>query len=486
MPPPLAKKQKLLSDARARFAHGRYRESASLYAELLKLEPRNPGVIFNLGSALTLAGDPASGVRHLARAAAMRPGNAECLAQLSIAQRQLGKMDDADRASAEAVDADTSSAFANWARADFLRLAGRYQEAFDLLDPLATPDADATLLIVYAGVARRFGKAEDAAELLRRVAAREGVPPGTRSETLFALGDLLDKLGRYDEAFAAFDEANALRRRPYPADELPSTIDAMIDAWSPDRLAALPRSTITDERPVFVVGMMRSGSTLCEQILSSHTSVFPGGELDFMRDAHENLLGRHGGDLAAASEAGAVTEKSLTRAGKAYLQKTQKLAGRDAARITDKMPYNWRHLGLISLVFPNARVIHTVRDPLDTCLSCYFHAFHGSHEYAQDLGDLGVYARETRRMMEHWKAVLPIPVHDLVYEDLLDDQERVTRELVGFVGLDWDDACLRFHENRRAAVTHSNEQVRETLFTSSRGRHRHYEAHLAPLRDALG
>jgi tetratricopeptide (TPR) repeat protein len=485
MPPPLAKKQKLLADAQKRFARGHYRESATLYAELLRLEPKNPGVIFNLGSALMLAGDPSSGVRHIARAVAMKPGEAEYLAQLSIAQRQLGKLDDADRASAQAVEADAANPFANWARADFLRIAGRYREAFDLLDPLASPDADATLLIVYAGVARRFGKADEAVERLRAVAAREGLASNTKAEALFALGDLLDKLGRYDEAFEAFDGANTLRRRPYPADELPGQIDAMIGAWSPERLASLPRSTIADERPLFVVGMMRSGSTLCEQILSSHPAVFPGGELDFMRDAHENLLGRHGGDLAAAAEAGAITEKSLTRTGKAYLQKIQKLAGRDAQRITDKMPYNWRHLGLISLMFPNARVVHTVRDPLDTCLSCYFHEFHGSHEYAQDLRALGVYARETRRMMGHWKAALGIPIHDLVYEDLLDGQERVTRELIGFVGLEWDDACLRFHENRRAAVTHSNEQVRETLFTTSRARHMNYDTHIGALRSAL-
>ena len=276
MPPGLAKKQQLLSSAQKRFAQGRYHESAKAYAELLKLEPKNPGVIFNLGSALMLAGDPASGVRHIARAVAMKPGEAEYLAQLSIAQRQLMKLDEADRASAQAVEADPSSPFANWARADYLRVAGRYREAFDLLDPLAAPDADATLLIVYAGVARRFGKADEAVELLRAVASREGLAPNTRAEALFALGDLLDKLARYDEAFAAFEEANTLRRRPYPADQLPAEIDTLIEAWSPERLASLPRSSITDERPLFIVGMMRSGSTLCEQILSSHPAVFPG------------------------------------------------------------------------------------------------------------------------------------------------------------------------------------------------------------------
>jgi len=482
---PQAKKQKMFADAQALFSRGRYRESAALYADIAKFEPRNAGVLFSLGSSQMLAGNPQSGIRNISKALTIRPDDPEYLAQLSICQRQLGKLEDAERASEKAVAAGPGNVFASWSRADLLRILGRYQEANDLLEPLAEPGADPTLLIVYAGVARRFGGTDRAVELLREVASRDGLPPNTRAQALFQLGDILDKAKRYDEAFAVFDEANAIRRRPYPAAKLAEQIDAMIGAWSPERLAAMPRSTIDDERPVFIVGMMRSGSTLCEQILSSHPEVYPGGELDFMRDAHENLLGPHGGDITKAAEAGTINPGSLTRAGRSYLQKIKKLGGKDASRLTDKMPYNWRHLGLISLMFPKARVIHTVRDPLDTCISCYFHEFTGSHEYAQDLAALGTYAKQTRRMIEHWRSSLAIPVHDFVYEDLLADQERVTRDLVAFVGLDWDEACIRFHENRRAAVTHSNEQVREKVFTTSRGRHENYAAHIGPLRDAL-
>ncbi|MBZ0170987.1 MAG: sulfotransferase, partial [Phycisphaerales bacterium] len=271
----------------------------------------------------------------------------------------------------------------------------------------------------------------------------------------------------------------------YDTARLGRLIDKEIAAWSPERLAVFARSSITDDRPVFVVGMPRSGSTLCEQILSSHPAVFPGGELEFMREPYENLLVPHGESIATAHEAGAITDKSLTRAARGYLQKIRKISDKNAVRVTDKMPYNWRNLGLISLMFPNARVIHTVRNPLDTCLSCYFHDFIGVHPFAYDLAHLGAYHRHTGRVIEHWKAVLDIPIHTLVYEDLLADQERVTRELVEFMDLEWDDACLRFHENRRAAITHSNEQVREKLFTSSRGRHENYEGHIRILRTAL-
>ena len=483
---PMSKKEQLGEQARRRFAAGDFHAAARLYAELARAEPGNPSILFQLGKAESLSGDASGAIRHLAQALKAKPDDPAILAQLAICQRQAGRLDDALKTSERAVKASPTHEFAHWSRADLLRLMGRYDEAYALLKPLAKPGADSTLLTIYAMLARRVEGVDRAIELLQEVASRDDLPPTALAQSLFQLGEMLDRAGRYDEAFAVFERANAIRRRPYDADALERQIDEMIETWTPEFLAGLPRSTITDDRPVFIVGMMRSGSTLCEQIVSSHPAVFPGGELKFMREPYENLLAPHGGSIARAVEAGAITEKSLTRAGRGYLQKIRKLAGKDAKRVTDKMPYNWRNLGLISLMLPGARVIHTVRDPLDTCLSCYFHDFTGVHPYAYDPASLGAFHKHTARLIEHWKTVLDIPVFTLVYEDLIDDQERVTRALIEFLDLEWDDACLRFHENRRAAITHSNEQVREKLFSSSRGRHANYEKHIAPLREALG
>jgi len=157
-----------------------------------------------------------------------------------------------------------------------------------------------------------------------------------------------------------------------------------------------------------------------------------------------------------------------------------------AARVTDKMPGNFFHLGVIALLFPRARVIHCMRDPLDNGLSVFFQSFNLSHTYATDLGAIGIYYLEYRRLMAHWKEVLELPILDVQYEVLVAEPERVSREMVDFAGLDWDERCLRFHETGRAVATASFDQVRKPIYRGSVERWRRYESHLGPLLEALG
>ena len=157
----------------------------------------------------------------------------------------------------------------------------------------------------------------------------------------------------------------------------------------------------------------------------------------------------------------------------------------DSIRVTDKMPGNFWHLGLIDILFPKARIIHCLRNPLDTCLSCYFHYFGTSHPYAYDLSDLGDYYRKYMRIMRHWKKVLRIPVLDVDYEAMVRDQEGVSRKLLEFCDLPWDPVCLSFYESGRTVSTASSSQVRKPLYSSSVGRWKHYEKYLSPLREAL-
>jgi len=157
----------------------------------------------------------------------------------------------------------------------------------------------------------------------------------------------------------------------------------------------------------------------------------------------------------------------------------------NALYVTDKMPVNFMHLGFIDLLFPNAHVIHCQRDPLDTCLSCYFQSFSGEHPYAYSLSDLGKYYRLYHKLMNHWKKVLRIPVYELSYENLVQNQEQETRKLLTFCGIEWNDACLDFHNTRRTVSTASYDQVRKPMYTKSIGRWRQYEQHLGPLIEEL-
>ena len=175
----------------------------------------------------------------------------------------------------------------------------------------------------------------------------------------------------------------------------------------------------------------------------------------------------------------------LNRLADEYLEEIAKRSG-NARYVTDKMPQNFLHLGLIDLLFPNAHVIHCRRDPIDTCLSCYFQNFSGNHPYAYSLTDLGKYYRLYRKLMNHWKKVLRIPFHEINYEDLVENQERETRKLLEFCGIDWNDACMDFQNTRRTVATASYNQVRKPIYTKSVNRWKNYENHIGRLINTLG
>jgi hypothetical protein len=237
------------------------------------------------------------------------------------------------------------------------------------------------------------------------------------------------------------------------------------------------------EQPVFVVGMMRSGTSLLEQILDCHPQVHGHGERNEIAQIAMALQQAAGapypGCLATVDAA------TVAKYAAGYLAFLRKDAP-DALRSIDKLPHNFSHLGLISLLFPRARIIHCVRDPLDTCLSNYFTDFNEKNTFTYDLPALAHEYREYRRLMAHWLAVLPNPVLEVPYEGLVDDLESWSRRAVAFLGLDWDNACLAFHENKRPVFTKSLWQVRQPLYRDSVGRWRRYARHLGPLFDGLG
>jgi hypothetical protein len=305
-----------------------------------------------------------------------------------------------------------------------------------------------------------------------------------RSAAHFSLGRLYDRAGDYNRAFVHFQAGNNLKPSDFDRGEFTRFIDDLINTFDVDFMRNAPCAHHGSRRPVFIVGMPRSGTSLVEQILASHPEVCGGGELEDIRHiafgagawlGSSHTYPRVVRELAAA-------DCDTLAAG--YLKKLAVLSPQ-ARCVTDKMPQNFLALGLIALLFPEARVIHCLRDPLDTCLSCYFHDFTGYHPYAYRLEGLGFYYRQYQRLMRHWRAVLPIPMLDVVYEDLVADPEAGIRQLLAFCELDWDERCLRFYESERIVHTSSYQQVRRPIYKSSLGRWRHYAAHLEPLRRAL-
>lgn len=465
---------------------GDYEGSLASSRRALALRSDHVGAWINLGNALGAIGDQREAQEAFRSALRVDPDDIKARVNLGFSLYSQGALEDAlsqfERVRSQ--EPDNTDAAVGVAAVHEKR--GEFEKARALLDPLAARGhAELRFAMVYAGVARHFDRRADAIALLERVLTEEPLEPADQATLNYRLGKLHDELGHHDEAFACFQAANAHQAR-FARPDRHLEIMTRSTAWfTPQALARTAHATHRSEQPVFIVGMPRSGTTLVEQILSSHPRVYGGGESTGIAELAERLprqipparpypecLESLSGDVADA-------------AARRYLAELAAPAP-DAARITDKMPHNFLYLGLIELLFPGARVIHCRRNPLDTCLSIFTYPFNAVHAYATSLARLGEHYRHYQGLMAHWQAVLSIPLFEIQYEDLVAEPERLSRALVEFCGLEWDPRCLRFHENERVINTFSYDQVRRPIYRGSVERWRRYERHLAPLAEALG
>lgn len=429
-----------------------YRKAIECYRRALKLNPRHGLSWNNLGSSLEQLGDKAAALEAYEKAVALNPEHAEAQNNAGAIYSEQGRLD----------EARACFAAATAARPDFV-------EAHYNLSSLKTYTRDDPHLAMLEEVHVRRHSLTDHARI------RYG----------FALGKALDDVGDYDRAFAAYEEGNRLQHALLPMDE--ARADAMLEhilavfdagffaerrTW---RGAADPQRT-----PVFIVGMPRSGTTLLEQILCSHASVHGAGELPDLSAAVTKATGANA-QRPFTDGVCALSEADLKRLGDDYLRRVWKLAP-ESAYITDKMPGNFFYIGLIHLALPGAKIIHAMRDPMDSCFSCYSRLFNDTMEFAYDQGTLGRYYVRYMRLMQHWHRVLPAgTILDLPYERMVADTEAQARRVLEFVGLPWDANCLRFHENKRLVKTASVAQVRKPIYGSSVARWKHFARHLGPL-----
>jgi tetratricopeptide (TPR) repeat protein len=368
---------------------------------------------------------------------------------------------------------------------------GRLQEAIDHCHKALQLQPACGAVYFLFGELGAQGLYTFSADQIRHLERLVTSPQGLSTEDVnylhFTLAAWLDRQGHYDEAFIHYRQGNELRK------QLLQQQDRAYDTLAHRRFADLLIATfdhrwfergvtsgLDSDMPIFVVGMPRSGTTLVQQILSSHPQVTGAGEL---RDLEQILFTppqSEGGPGTYPSYMSGLTQPAARNLAERYLERLKSIsAGRP--RAVDKMPHNYLHLGSICALFPRARIIHCRRDPLDLCLSCYFQNFKWLN-YACSLEDLALHYREYECLMAHWRVVLPMPVHEVQYEDLVARPEPVIRELVAACGLEWDSRCLAFHENPRAVRTASKLQVRRPVYTSSVARWKRYERQLAQLR----
>ncbi len=450
--------------------------------EAREAEPDNPEVTIHLANALLTAARPREAEPLIRGFLERRPDSLPAMLTLANILEHMNRLGEAAGVLGRVLERHPTSDAALAGLARCLRAEGRYKEALAILEPViaAAPTANQAMAVAPIYLAeKRFAECRD---LFERVLAQEHLPGPVRASLLFGLGQARQGLKDYDGAFRAFKSANDLFPKAFNRQHRLRLYKEIREVFSADSIRTGPRARVDAGRCVFIVGMPRSGTSLVEQILDAHPRVFGAGELVTLPETVSELAREIGGHAPACL--GALTQDLLDRGGRRYVEHVARLAPQ-AERITDKLPHNFEMLGLINRMLPGARVIHCRRDPIDNCVSCYFTQLSAWHSYSNDLSHLGWAYGQYLRLMEHWRAACDLPVLDVQYEDVVADLETHARRIVDFVGLEWDERCLKFYETERAVTTASVDQVRRPIYTSSVARWKRYGDRFNPLIESL-
>lgn len=468
----------------ALFSSGDWSGADEKFARAIRLKPDAAEFHLAAGICNFAMGRSDHAGDYFLEAVRLNPNFASAHALLGEWYLTRGAIDFALKSTARAMELAPTNPQCRLSRAWILEAVGEIDAAWDFVQQLLNKDdLTPSAARLYGRLAPRFGRQEHALEIVLGL-LQAGIHPND-SALNFTAADLLDRAGRYDQAFFYASRGNEIRRPSYDPLAWERWISRQIAYFTSERLRSLPRATDRSDKPVFIVGMPRSGTSLVEQIVASHPAVHGAGELVYIQQIVIGTVSAASAQMDDYPDClDRITLEHVDDMANIYLASITAL-NPAAERITDKMPMNFLYLGLISLLLPGARIIHCRRDPMDTCLSCFMTQFRSGQEFKHDLTHLGAFYRLYERLLAHWKASLDVPILEVNYEEVVADLEGQSRRMMQFIGLPWDDRCLQFHDTKRAVRTASLQQVRRPIYQSSVGRWRRYESHLGPLKAAL-
>jgi tetratricopeptide (TPR) repeat protein len=462
---------------------GRFIEAEQHYRRALSIDPDFVDAHVNLGNVLRKRAHLAESEDSLRRAIKLKPNELDAHCGLGLTLLSGGRIHQAKGRLRKVLKSMPRNLVALHGMGEIALTEGRWQEAEKLFDRvLELEPNNASALAAKAGARKMTRDDAPWLEAAERVAA-SGISPPQEAALRYAIGKYFDDVGDFDRAFPSFTRANEMLKaaaEPYDRKGRARAAQDLMQAYTREALTRASVGGSDSTTPVFVVGMPRSGTSLVEQIIASHPQARGAGELEFwpkVKHEYESQILE-----------GFLDEHARGELAKSYLRTLEEHAGSTSndsssvLRIVDKATVNSDYLGVIHSVFPKATIICMRRDPIDTCLSCYFQGFPLSLSYTLDLADLAHYYKEHRRIIAHWINVLPPGrILEVPYEALVADPEVWTRKIVGFIGLEWSPNCLKFHQTQRVVATASYRQVREEIYSTSVARWRNYEKFIGPL-----
>ena len=469
----------------------RHGDAEQTYRGALQVDPGLAEAHANLGNCLRRLGRPHEAEAHFVRAIELKPEFAVAHFNLGVLLQDRGEL---ERAMAEyrqalAYRPDYIEALNNLGSC--LRMYGFVDEAratFERILELRPTQIEAHCNLAQYKTYRAGDPQIE--HLLSRKPAVASLSEDGQVRYWFTVGKMMEDVGRHDDSFAAYAEGNRAKHAITPWDEA-AHLDLqrrIMATFSRERLArhVVPQ-TAEGPTPVFILGMPRSGTSLLEQVLATLPGVHGAGEITWLA---ETLQSAHSdgeeGAFRFPETLESWSDDALQRLGRRYIDRIHDLAPQ-ATHVVDKLPANFTHIGLIHLMFPNARIVHAMRDPMDSCFSCYSRLFSGNNlGYTYNLGAVARYWVSYHQLMQHWHQALPPGrILDVSYEAMVSDFENQARRVVAYLGLPWDDRCLGFHDNRRVVKTASVAQVRRPIYKTSVARWKPYERHLGALFDAV-
>lgn len=471
---------------------GNFELAIQCYSQVDKLQPNNIETLFILARNLHNINAIDESKNLFKKCLDLTDKTTEIYISLSEIELQENNYSNAEDFLTKALETDPTSITARTRQANLWYRQGKTDQAFERITQLINEgNITSGVLVVYSLICKHFNKCDEVIDLIKtllidddKANIQDKMPQHERVSLQYRLGNIINAKGQYSEAFNCFKDANDSILVNYNAEAQTQYINDIIKQYSIDNLSIIQHSDNSSTQPVFIIGMPRSGTSLVEQIIDSHPDVFGGGEMNSISNIAHKRIPQKINQKPYPAYATELSKEILNEMSQEYLDGINKISN-NAYHVTDKMPQNFLQLGLINQLFPNAKIIHCKRHPLDVIVSIYFQYFSKLHSYSFNLENIAHYYSEYERLMNHWNNNLQSPMLEVNYSELVDDFENKCHEIIDFIGLEWNEQCLNFHESERTVVTASFDQVRSPIYSSSINRWKHYEEFLQPLKESF-